>query len=248
MLTITPAHEALLHSFTQLHMLTAEQLRCLLAPDGSVKTMQAKLKLLESHGYLQHDAIPTKATKPSYYYVLDTEGMRWLKNIGVDVNPSFRTEKEMHTSPEFIEHTLEINDILIAAILFNKLESGYSFHGFLHERALKQRPCCFEWHNKDWKVIPDGFLQFYKDSSRLSLLLEHDRGTEWQMAVRKKIRSYIGMFQTKAYTERFKAKAVMVIFTTFHGSKRRDQLREWTYEELKAQEATNLSTHFLFTT
>ena len=49
------------------------------------------------------------------YYTLATKGMRYLIDIGLDTDKSFRASKEVDESYLHLRHSLELNDVLIAA-------------------------------------------------------------------------------------------------------------------------------------
>src|SRR5712691_1551104 len=121
---ITPAYDILLRGSEQmpiglyhLQMATAEQLCRLHYSMGSLKAVKAKLCTLCEHHYVQHDAMPTKFTRSPYYYVLGQLGIRFLAEAGMDVSETFRADKEVNKESLFVRHTLELNDIIIAAAL-----------------------------------------------------------------------------------------------------------------------------------
>jgi hypothetical protein len=75
---ITPALDVLLRGnqqmpleLHQLYVATAEQLCRPHYKMGCLKALQAKLRTLEAHGFVQHDALPTKLTRSPYIYALD---------------------------------------------------------------------------------------------------------------------------------------------------------------------------------
>lgn len=179
--------------------------------------------------------------------------MSYLDSLGFDANESFRAIKEIHTDSEFIRHALEINDVLISGALLGKASPNYYLYRFIHERTLLRKPCILTWKGQRLKVIPDGLLDFRMvleggTERRRVILLEHDCGTEHQVAFRKRIRSYIIMLRTNAHQEHFGAKTVTIAFTTFEGQKRLADMRRWTVEELKAtNEPSSIGLNFFFT-
>jgi hypothetical protein len=79
-------------------------------------------------------------------------------------------------------------------------------------------------------------------------LLEHDRGTEEQDHFRRHIRAYIMLLKSEAYKGWFGVKSITIAFTTFEGEKRREQMREWTRQELaETNEPRAIGMAFCFT-
>lgn len=245
---MTPAYDHLLRGsekmpvgICQLQLTTAEQLCRLHYSPGSIKAVKARLKTLVDHGYAQADSIPTKRFRSPYYYTMGPLGMRYLEGLGLDLQPSWRASKETWKHALFLEHTLELNDVLISASFLQR--PACSLEYFVHERTLKRTPYRAEWvvdgRKLTFRVIPDAVLSFRVErpdgsKRRIPLLLEHDRGTEEQRYFRRRIRAYIMLLRTRAYEQSFGIRAVTVAFTTFMGQKRVEQMRNWTRLELAA--------------
>ena len=88
-------------------------------------------------------AVPTKRFKSPYYYTLSQKGIQYLAAAGLDVSDAFRASKEVDKSWLFLEHTLELNDVLISAALLyqhiagNNDHDGITLTTVVHERTLK---------------------------------------------------------------------------------------------------------------
>lgn len=241
---ITPVHDLLLRGSADmpiglyhLHLATVEQLTRLHYKPGMLKTVSKRLKVLVDNGYIQSDCIPTKRFKSPYYYTLDTKGMRYLSDIGLDTDTSFRASKEVSESYLHLRHALELNDVLIAALRLKYTHPQYYLSRFIHERTLKRTPYKVTLNGQHISLIPDGFLdvrqrrQNMPDLS-LTLLLEHDRGTEQQDHFRRRIRAYSAFLSSGAYKQLLGTERITVAFTTFISAKRVTQMREWTKAEL----------------
>lgn len=257
---ITPAYDILLRGMSDmpiglfhLQMATAEQLCRLHYSPNSVKAVKAKLRKLYFEGYVQYDAIPTKFTRSPYYYTLDRLGVRYLQDVGIDINEAFRVDKEVNRHALFIEHTLEINDIIISAALLERSAPGYWLESFIHERTLKKKPYKTDWQGGSFALIPDGFLTFRSviadgRQRRLPIILEHDRGTEEQQHFRKRIRAYIVFLHNEGYKDMFGVGGVTIAFTTSVGTNRLLKMQEWTLKELAAtNESLAIGHTFYFT-
>jgi Replication-relaxation len=229
----------------QLDLVTAEQLCRLHYKPGCLKAVKARLKILVDHGYVQHDTIPTKNFRAPYYYTLTNKGARYLAGIGLDTNDAFRASKEVNKHALFVEHALELNDVIIAAALLKGTGTGFYLHNFVHERTLRRRPYKATWRvngrQETASLIPDALLNFhYSDGQRqirFPVLLEHDRGTEQQQHFRQRIRAYIAFLRAGAQRDLFGAQAVTIAFTTFAGDVRLAQMRQWTRQEIAHYDA-----------
>ncbi len=235
-----------------LYLATALQLCALHYKPGMLTTVKARLKMLEDNGYIQHSIIPTAAFRSPFYYTLGRAGASYLNRAGMDVNGSFRSQKETNKHSMFVQHTLELNDILISAALLKNVAPDYYLDRFMHERELKRKPFKTSYQGEKLVLMPDGFLDFGLNlpggkQGHLPVLVEHDRGTEQQKHFRQRIRAYIILLKSEAYKELFGVKSITVAFTTFVGKKRLIQMREWTRQELKG-ESKELAQNFLFTT
>lgn len=228
-----------------LQIATADQLCRLHYSPGSIKAVKARLKLLVDHGYIQADRIPTKAAKSPYYYTLAKQGMSYLTKMGFEAQESWREQKEVNKHGMFLEHTLELNDILISAALLHQTDQRYRLYDLTHERNLKRHPIkifskgvTVEGHHvpeQVYSLIPDAFLDFsvVGTAKHFRLLLEHDRGTEGQDFFRKRIRAYVGLLTNDNYRQFFAIEKLSVVFTTFVGEQRLKKMRQWTESELQ---------------
>lgn len=241
-----------------LYLAKADQLCRLHYSPGAIKRVKALFKELEDGGIIQSDTIPTKFTRAPYYYTLTRRGIHYLSQAGVDIHETaWRDSKEINKHSLFVEHALELNDVLIAAALLKRIEKRYVLERFIHERVLKRRPFKATWVTesgvkKAFSLIPDAFLDFRValDNGRarqMAICLEHDRDTEGQNHFRERIRSYIVLQKGKAYEELFGVKAMNVVFTTFAGETRLQEMRSWTQAELaKTNEPEALGRAFVF--
>jgi hypothetical protein len=141
-----------------------------------------------------------------------------------------RAGKEQDKQPTHIQHTIELNDVIISATLLSQQSDIYWLKSFKHERELK--------HPKyKYDVVPDAFLDFRMTTPegkqrRLAVLLEHDCATEHINAFKPRIRAYVQMLKTEAYKELYGVGIVTIAITTFKGETHRDKLVRWTKEEL----------------
>jgi Replication-relaxation len=264
---ITPPYDRLLRGSSQvpvgiyqLQLTTADQLCRLHYKPGTLNTVKARLKQLVDRGYIQNygyikaDTIPLHAFRPSLYYTLTPKGRRYLRSIGLDTNAAPRPS-DRYTHSLFIEHSLQLNDVIIAAALLPKRhpDAGYYLADFIPEQVLKRRPYTGLQHGRRaFTIIPDAVFDFRRPLPNgrhlyTPVLLEHDRGTEQQAYFRERIRAYITFLTSGTYQELFNTSAVNIAFTTFEGERRREQMRAWTLRELKAtNESPDIGLAFSF--
>lgn len=249
--SITPVYDRLLMDLHRLHIAMPEQLCILHNSPNSVELIKTRLRHLTKHGYVQRDRKPTKLYSSPYYYALGNEGIRYLKARGVDISDSFRARKEVDKHSFFVQHTLEVNDILVSAMRLEGINPLYSLAAFQHERELKRDPRTVVWRDETLRLVPDAFLDFrliLPDGKRrrLPILLEHDCDTEFGANFRSKIRAYAGLLKSGKYAEWFGIKSLRVAFSTFAGEKRREYMRKMVSQELQG-EPSALAQLFIFT-
>lgn len=236
-MSIAPVHDRLLRGddqvplgIAQLHLVTADQLTRLHYSPGSIKYVKKHLKAMTGNGLIVSDALPTKQRSSPFYYALGAKGAEYLNRAGMEVK-AYRGSKAEDDSP-FVRHTLEVNDLLISAMLLGKVNPAYWLDDYRHEHDLKRKPYMLGRR----PLIPDGFLNFQTRTPggvmQMPIALEHDRGTEFQQDFRQKIRRYVTFLHKRGQAELFGVGAITIAFTTFKGDARLEQMRRWTKAEL----------------
>jgi len=184
---------------------------------------------------------------------LDKLGARYLQQAGLDINEAFRAGKEVDKHALFAAHTLELNDIIIAAALLKRSAPTFWLESFIHERELKRKPYKATWQGGSFSLIPDAFLTFRMiipdgRQRRMPIVIEHDRGSEGQPYFRRRIRAYLMMLRNEGYKELFGVGGITVAFTTSADVERLKKMREWTIKELETTgEAPSIGNVFHFT-
>ncbi len=228
----------------QLHLTTAEQLCRLHYSPGSLKMVKRRLKALADNGYVQVSAYAVKYRSihgnprhtTRYAYVLGPKGAQYLATLGMEVHPAWRPAKEEDRDDEFMKHTLQLNDVIIAAAKIRDTNSRLYLADFRHERELKRQPYKVTIGNRSYGLIPDAYLDFRRVDSVLHfpVLLEHDNGTEEHDYFKRKVRAYLAYLKAKAYRDTFGTTRITVAFTTFRGDDRMERMRAWTQQVILA--------------
>ncbi len=236
----------------QLYKASAAQLTRLHYSEKSVKHVKALLRALADHDFVQFDARPTASYRSPYYYVLGNKGVEYVNSLGFSVSDSFQPNKEIGKGYLHLLHQMGVNDVLISAALLKQRVTGFVLADVKLGRELVDKPFHAMRLGKPYGILPDLFLDFRQElqggkQRRTLVLLEHDRGTEQEEVIRRKVHAYTTMIKSEWYKTQFNMNSITVAFTTFEGEKRRDKLRAWAKEELK-DEDTSLVATFLFTT
>src|SRR3989442_11900448 len=235
-----------LQAFGRLHYLTAKQVTTLLYKPGSLTTVQARLKRLSDNGYLLSLALPTIRAKSAYVYTLANRGREYLAELGIQPpNSSFRPAKEQEKGYQFFNHTLAVNDFLIAGMVLCRLVPEVRLEEVQHDLSLKHNPPLLVVGNAKkgatkTPLVPDGWLDFRvkreaKDSeARSGIWLELDRGTMDVKPVKQKVRDLVSLYEQAGYKDRFGTRSAIFAFATTANDRRVELLRRWISEELQA--------------
>lgn len=250
---VTPAHDKLLRGtpempigLYQVYKASAAQLGRPHYSEKSVRHVKALLRELADHDYVQFDARPTASYRSPYYYVLGNKGIEYLKSIGYSFSDSYRPSKEIGQSYLHLLHKIGLNDVVISAALLKGQTPDYSLAAFKLERELAKNPFHTLWHGKSKGLVPDAFLdlrQLLADGRqrRTPVFIEFDRGTEQEEIIRWKAHAFATMMKTEWYKTQFGINSISVVFITFEGEKRREQLRGWIREELHGEDRSLVS-------
>jgi len=231
---LSQADEAILHSFILYPYLTIDQITRLHYARGSATYVSTKLKTLLEHKYLFR---PNRlsATMP-YIYCLGIRGVRFLRIQGVDV--SFHPSEHETMSYPFLQHTLAVNEFLLAASLLPRANPSLTLFAIKHDFTLKRTMR---------GVVPDGWMDFRMGRHQQCIWLELDRGTMEQKRFRRKISNLLA-FAMHGYEEAFGTPSLTIAFATTAGETRLKNIVKWTQQELTAQQKTEEADLFRFTT
>lgn len=255
---VTASHDAVLQAVYKYQLLTCLQLvKALGYSPNSLERVQRLVKQLTDNEYLLSLARPVIRGKAPLVYTLARKGLNYLKSAGLDVRIYFRPAKEQEKSYLFLQHTLSLNDVLIAAANLHKYAAEYSLLSFIHERVLKTTP----YKVKIWRggkeelvtLIPDAFVLFTRHKKngkddKIPILIELDRNTTEQKHFRRNLRARMEFIKEEGYKTLLGTTTVTFAYAVAGGGeKRRAELRSWARKELAAtSEQRWLSNLFLF--
>ena len=219
------AEQTILTQFTTYPYLTGEQLTTLLYSGGSARYVSAKLKTLTEAKFLHR--LERETINFPYVYCLGICGTRYLKALGYDI-AAFHPSEHTHHKPQFLNHTLAVNDFLIAASLLPHFTSHVIVHEIRHDLTLKRT---------SQPVIPDGWIDFrIREHTQVCIWLEMDMGTMDQKPFRKKVAVLIEYAKTE-YTRVFGTPSLTIAFATPQGHHRMQSMHTWIQQELTAHRA-----------
>ena len=247
---IRPADFNVLNWLNRFHYLSNQQLCRLGYSRGSLTYVQTRLKALTEAGYCQRIWLPKRGPHGSTpaVYTLARRGLNYLRNNGIEVNGRFHPSEQRSLSYLFLQHTLEVNDFLIAAELLCRALSPYRLADLRHERDLKKQPVRVrDVDGKQAAVIPDAWLDLRINGRfQVCLALELDRGTEEQKRWRRKVANLLA-YASGPYQEAFGTRSLTFAVLTTAGEGRLQELLRWTEAELEMQREASQGDLFLFT-
>src|SRR5579859_6890965 len=140
--TLSAVDEKLLLSVHHFHYLTLNQLVRFLGyserSKGSSNWLGGYLKALVEGNYLVAQNLPRVSSygRNPLIYSLSTKGVNHIQALGYPVLTKL-TPAEQERSFLFLEHTQQLNNVLIAACLLEKQIEGITLAELRHERVLK---------------------------------------------------------------------------------------------------------------
>src|SRR4051812_35588994 len=140
--------------------------------------------------YLYRFRLLTDRGNPERIYTLGSKGRKFLaEHLGMNVGWYFRPEKVRHSNHRLL---LLIHNLLLTRVLV----AAYSWGKNHPDGALEQTRICYELQNQFGKadkivVIPDAWLLFAWKGKRFPILLEIDRGMEYQVPFKQHVLSRI---------------------------------------------------------
>ena len=181
----------LLQLVHQFQALTVFQIVRILGKETTINNIRSKLKRLVDSGLLETQFLPRTSLggRSPIVYSLSNKGMRLLG----DEHTAQQKLKGMLP----LQHLLEINDVLIAALTLPRVEPRIAVFEWRHEHQFKQYPIKISEHTF---LSPDAFVHvtlappYGKPGERCGIIFEIDRGTEDVYTIQNKLRCYRTLF------------------------------------------------------
>ncbi len=213
-------------SLFHFHYMTIQQIATLIQKENSRNYVREKIHTFIADGLIDKIPLPrSSAGKSPIVYFLTTKGQKRITDtFGLSIPLSAAARKH-----QFLEHTLTVNDVLLAGVKLPIVLPSLTLVGLKHERTLKTNPIVIP---PGRAVVPDGFLEYQTVSSEfIGLCLEIDRNTESSEKIQEKAQLYTKAVTSGAYSKAFGIHSCTIAFCITVGDDRRmEQVKTWVKE------------------
>jgi hypothetical protein len=250
-----PRHLELLEACWQYRLLTAGDFQRLL----HVKSRSHVRKLLgdlcggegdAERGYLFRVPLPhARSGGTEQVYFLGSRGRSYLaREEGLPVAGYWRPGKARQFSYGHLIHDLTVNRFLIALRTWCNTQQDIHLAEVRTQYELAHTIPAQEGITK---VVPDAWVNALVQNGAQQefapLLIEVDRGTQWQHAFKQRLRSRLSFIRPKGTYERiFGTTSVTIVYVTTAGGGRRDTMRHWAAEVFTKEQREEYAEVFLF--
>jgi Replication-relaxation len=191
-------------------------------------------------------------------YTLGSRGRDYVaQELGLPVSWYFRPHKMANVGYSHIVHHALLTRVLVAAESWSTRPSAFKLSNVRICYELGERPATVtitqEGRPRALKVIPDAWLLFRRvsDGKRFPILLELDRGTQFQNKFKEHVRSRIEYIRSGAYEKTFGTNAVLIAYATTGATpaiaeSRRSTISAWSNEVLGDLGIKNWASIFRF--
>jgi len=203
----------------------------------------------QDNQYLYRFGLPKSRTgNTERVYVLGARGRDFLtNNTHISVNWFASPSRMANLNYNTLIHSLSVTRVLVAATFWSRKQEEFTLINMKTNYHLANMP-----GREVSTVIPDGWLVFEHHSGKKgSLIVEIDRGTEYQERFKQHISTRLAFIESGKYEEFFGEKAVQIVYIVVgekrYRETRRKTMVQWTQEVLKEQELENWGVLFKFT-
>ena len=240
------------------NFMTVDQVQRLHFSQTSRNYVGELLRDLEKREYITHTFLSraSQAGKSPSVYTLLQKGFKHISDMGIEVPPRARPSEIADLTPFFLEHTLLVNDVLIAAHLLEKVAPQYKLLSFMHDNTLKKEPVLVQVNGKPFGVILDSWMKFQLPSPDATIPdtqaigFEIDRGTRDAKSFKEQLRLRLA-FIRGPYQERFHTQNITLAFaaklkTPEKTKERVSAMYTWCEDVLKEDNSQDDSFSFFF--
>ena len=213
-LILTPRDEQMLKALYDYRYMTATDMAYLLFSPHTVPYARRLLSRLSggdfhtrAYAYCFH--LPKVGLgRPQKIFTLGVKGRDFLAwELGLPVDWYFRPDKVKHLGFSHLVHALLQARVVVAASYWSRTQTQYTLTQSLLSHELARNP--------GLTVIPDAWLLFADtQGKKYQILLEIDRGMEYQAAFKRHVKARLAFIDSEAYANVFGVKAVIVAYAT----------------------------------
>ena len=255
LLPVTPTEEEILKIMSTYRYMTALDVAyCLFSPKSLTHVRSILTRL--SGGGLPGAKVPVslplakrKSGQPGAHLYLGAAGREVVESLGIPVEWYYRPSKTGRFSGSHLAHQLLLTRFVVCACRLHKPDPEYS---------LADVRLCYELEKRIGKregeaVVPDAWLHFARDDGRkFPVLVEIDRGTEFQERYKNHVRGRLEFIRSGDYARVFGTPAVIIAYATTgqvqaYAETRRKTMGAWTMEVLRELEIESWASIFRFT-
>jgi hypothetical protein len=236
-----PPLEKILLALAEFDYLTASQVTRLLYAPSSLTHVREMLKSLVDDSLVL--ALSSRLATHPRVYTLTGKGRTYGAFLGMQNTKRIRTSEELDKAHNlfFMQHTLAVTDVLIAARLLSQTVPEIQLTRLFSERALKRKICIEPdasvdftieetWHDQTWQDFVH--IEVYRNLPPL----------EWRF--KQKVQGYVSYAQTGLHEELFQTTALSIaVFAAT--AQQKAVLKRWTEEALR--ETPQEGQRFFFT-
>jgi Replication-relaxation len=267
-LILTAREEDIVRAVYAYRFVTAQDITHLLLSRGSLTYARRLLSALcggrdyQERQYLFRFPLPTPSPgSREKVYTLGALGRECVKHAGFPVDWYYRPGKAGRLSRSSLLHHLVLTRFVCAAHAWGRPQPG---HGY----ALGEARLCYELSRNPLRTathaggeratglaaIPDAWLLFERlsDGAYFPILVEIDRGSEYQERFKAHVRARIEFIRSGDYARVFDTPAVIIAYVTTghappYAETRRKTMATWTMEVLAELELNDWAGVFRFT-
>jgi hypothetical protein len=260
---LTPTEEEILRTISTYRYMTALDVAYSLFSPNSLSYVRHLLSVLcggkdyQDRDFLYRFPVPTaKAGNRERVYTLGAAGRALVEEFGIPVEWYYRPVKTGRVSGSHLLHELLVVRFVVAACWWVSRQPEYSLAEMLLSAAIEKRMAKKSQAQKQIPptMVPDAWLHFERQvgGAKSPILLELDRGSEYQERFKHHVRSRLAFIQSGEYEALFHTPAVLIAYATTgqvadYAESRRQSMAAWTREVLKERNLASWSGIFRFT-
>jgi hypothetical protein len=175
-----------------------------------------------------------KAGNPERVFTLGSAGLNVVKSLGIPADWYYRPSNTSRLSGSFLAHQLLLTRFVVCAGCFTSQHP---------DTSLLDVRLSYELEKQVGKrggeiVVPDAWLLFEQDGKKYPVLVEIDRGTEYQERFKNHVKGRLAFIRSGEYERVFGRPEVLIAYATTsgvqeHAETRRKTMCAWTMEVLQ---------------